>query len=147
MKATPSGWPRMSSAVVYRDAAAAIGWLCGAFGFEVRIKVEGVNGKIEHSELTYGGGVIMVAGESPDSTLSWKRPLRSPSSVAGANTQSIMFYVDDAEAHCAHARARGARIVEEPAVHDYGKEYWTDLSYGALDPEGHLWWITQRLRP
>jgi uncharacterized glyoxalase superfamily protein PhnB len=137
----------MSSAVVYRDAAAAIDWLCDAFGFEVRIKVQGLNGKIEHSELIYGGGVIMVAQESQDSTLSWKRPLRSPSGVAGANTQSIMFYVDDAEAHCAHARARGARIVEEPAVHDYGKEYWTDLSYGALDPEGHLWWITQRLRP
>jgi uncharacterized glyoxalase superfamily protein PhnB len=147
MKATPSGWPRMSSAVVYRDAAAAIDWLCDAFGFEVRIKVQGLNGKIEHSELIYGGGVIMVAQESQDSTLSWKRPLRSPSGVAGANTQSIMFYVDDAEAHCAHARARGARIVEELAVHDYGKEYWTDLSYGALDPEGHLWWITQRLRP
>jgi uncharacterized glyoxalase superfamily protein PhnB len=147
MKATPSGWPRMSSAVVYRDAAAAIDWLCDAFGFEVRIKVQGLNGKIEHSELIYGGGVIMVAQESQDSTLPWKRPLRSPSGVAGANTQSIMFYVDDAEAHCAHARARGARIVEEPAVHDYGKEYWTDLSYGALDPEGHLWWITQRLRP
>jgi len=22
----------------------------------------------------------------------------------------------------------------------------TDRSYGALDPEGHMWWVTQRLR-
>lgn len=27
-----------------------------------------------------------------------------------------------------------------------GEAYWADRSYGALDPEGHLWWITQRLR-
>jgi uncharacterized glyoxalase superfamily protein PhnB len=66
--------------------------------------------------------------------------------LGGANSQSLMFYVDDAEAHCAQARACGAHIVEEPAVHDYGDDYWSDRSYGAIDPEGHLWWITQRLR-
>ena len=33
MKPTPSDWPRMSSAVVYLDAVAAIRWLCEAFGF------------------------------------------------------------------------------------------------------------------
>ena len=56
MKATPAGWPRLSSAIVYRDAAAAIDWLCDAFGFGVRIKVEGENGRIEHCELEYGDG-------------------------------------------------------------------------------------------
>ena len=28
----------------------------------------------------------------------------------------------------------------------YGADYWADRSYGALDPEGRMWWITQRLR-
>jgi uncharacterized glyoxalase superfamily protein PhnB len=146
MKPTPSDWPRMSSAVVYQDAAAAIDWLCDAFGFEVRLKVEGDNGRIEHSELTYGEGVIMVSQESPDTERPWKRSMRSPKSLNGAATQSIMFFVDDAKAHCAQARARGARILEEPATHDYGEDYWADMSYGALDQEGHFWWITQRLR-
>jgi hypothetical protein len=36
--------------------------------------------------------------------------------------------------------------VEEPATHDHGEDYWTDRSYGALDPENHMWWIVQRLR-
>ena len=36
--------------------------------------------------------------------------------------------------------------LEEPAIHDYGEDYWSDRSYGALDLEGHVWWITQRLR-
>ncbi len=146
MKPTPSDWPRLSSAVFYQDAAAAIDWLCDAFGFSVRIKVEGANGRIEHSELTYGEGLIMVGQETADATSLWKRSMRSPKSLQGACTQSIMFFVDDAEAHCAHARARGARIVEEPAIHDYGADYWADKSYGALDPEDHLWWITQRWR-
>jgi uncharacterized glyoxalase superfamily protein PhnB len=146
MKPTPSDWPRMSSAVVYLDAVAAIHWLCEAFGFEVRIKVEGDKGQIEHSELTYGEGLIMVAQETPQAERRWKRTMRSPKSLNGATTQSIMFFVDDADAHCAHARAHGAQIIEEPATHDYGADYWSDRSYGALDPEGHLWWITQRLR-
>ncbi len=146
MKPTPAGWPRFSSSVVYQDAAAAIDWLCSAFGFEIRIKVEGENGRIEHCELGLGDGLIMLAQENPNAELVWKRSLRSPKTMNGANTQCLMFYVDDAEAHCAQARARGARIVEEPAVHDYGDDYWSDRSYGAIDPEGHLWWITQRLR-
>ena len=27
-----------------------------------------------------------------------------------------------------------------------GDDYWTDRSYGALDPEGHLWWFMQRIK-
>ena len=146
MKPTPAGWSRFSSSVVYQDAAAAIDWLCSAFGFEVRLKVEGENGRIEHCELSLGDGLIMLAQENSNAERAWKRSLRSPKSLNGANTQCLMFFVDDAEAHCAQARARGARIVEEPAVHDYGDDYWSDRSYGAIDPEGHLWWITQRLR-
>jgi uncharacterized glyoxalase superfamily protein PhnB len=146
MKPTPAGWPRFSSAIVYRDAAAAIDWLCDTFGFQIRLKVEGENGRIEHCELEYGDGLIMIAQETPQAERLWKRALRSPRSLEGANTQSLMFFVDDAEAHCAHARAKGARVIEEPALHDYGEDHFADRSYGALDLEGHVWWITQRVR-
>ena len=147
MKPPPRDWPRLSSSVFYQDAQAAIDWLCRAFGFAVRLKVEGEGGRIEHSELTYGEGLIMVGQEGGSSTeRPWKALMRSPRSVDGANTQCLMLFVDDADAHCAYARQHGARIVEEPATHDYGDDYWADRSYGALDPEGHLWWITQRVR-
>ena len=56
MKPPPRDWPRLSSSVFYQDAQAAIDWLCQAFGFAVRLKVEGEGGRIEHSELTYGEG-------------------------------------------------------------------------------------------
>lgn len=66
MKNTPKGWPRISPAIIYDDAAGAIDWLCRAFGFEIRIKVEGDKGRIEHSELVIGDGVVMVASSNTD---------------------------------------------------------------------------------
>lgn len=146
LQPTPAGWPRITSAVAYLDARAAIDWLCRAFGFQVRLLVEGEGGRIEHCELEFGDGLIMIAQESAEAPRPWKRLLRSPASCGGVMTQSLMIYVDDADAHCAHARASGARIVEEPTTHDYGADHWADRSYGAFDPEGHLWWVTQRLR-
>jgi len=109
MKPTPKGWPRISSALVYQDPARAIDWLCKAFGFEVRLKVEGDGGAIVHSELTFGEGLIMVAGETPAGL---RVLARSPRSLGGANTQSLCVYVDDAEAH--HA-GRSPRAPRSPA--------------------------------
>ncbi len=140
MKQTPKGWPRLSSALFYEDPAAAIAWICNAFDFKIRLKVDGENGAIVHSELEYGEALVMVAGASPE-----KRGA-SPQSLKGANTQSLFLYVDDIEAHCAQARAAGAKILMEPKVSDYGEDYWSDRSYQAEDPEGHLWWFAQRLR-
>jgi uncharacterized glyoxalase superfamily protein PhnB len=57
-----------------------------------------------------------------------------------------MVYVDDVDAHCARARAAGAKIDHEPSLHDYGEDYWADRSYGAHDLEQHQWWFTQRVR-
>lgn len=146
MKDTPKGWPRISSSIYYREAGKMIDWLCTAFAFEVVIKVEGENGRIEHSELTFGEGLIMICEERVGPASRWNVDMKSPQSLGGANTQGLMVYVDDVDAHCAHARAAGAKIVDEPALHDYGEAYWADRSYGAVDPEGHLWWFTQRVR-
>jgi uncharacterized glyoxalase superfamily protein PhnB len=146
IKNTPAGWPRISSAIYYQDPSKMIDWLCAAYGFKVRLKVEGENGRIEHSELTYGDGLIMVGGERTGSENRWGIDMKSPASLSRCNTQGLMVFVDDVDAHCAYARAAGATIAEEPALHDYGAEYWADRSYGAIDPEGHLWWFTQRLR-
>jgi len=143
MKPTPQGWPRISSAVYYNDAAKAIDWLCRAFGFEVRLKIEGDGGRIVHSELVYGGGLIFVAEaedrDKPDNLG------HAPAKVGGSNTQNMFIYVDDIEAHCARARAAGATICAELAVSDYGEEYWADRGYECIDAGGHHWWFAQRL--
>jgi uncharacterized glyoxalase superfamily protein PhnB len=146
MKPPPSGWPRVSSALFYDDAAAAIDWLCRAFGFEIRLKIEGDGGRIEHSELTLADGLIMVSSTGGQSERSVPLPCKSPRSLGGANTQTLCVFVDDVDAHCRRAQAAGANIVEPPATHDYGEDHWSDRSYRAEDPEGHTWWFMQRLR-
>ncbi len=145
MKATPVGWPRISAAVFYEDAAAAIDWLCDAFGFEVRLKVEGEGGRIEHSELVFGDGLIMVGGAGPGDRPGQEHMV-SPRSIHGRNTQNLCVVVDDVDAHCAHARASGAQIFRKPETMDYGDEYWSDRTYGATDLEGHQWFFMQRVR-
>ena len=144
MKNPPAGWPRISSSVFYEDAARAIDWLCRAFGFEVRLKVEGEHGRIEHSELVFGEGMIMVGGAG--GAKSGQERMVSPRSLQGKNTQVLCVVVDDVDAHCARAKAAGARIFREPQTNDYGSEYWVDRSYGAEDLEGHQWFFMQRLR-
>jgi len=146
MKKPPDGWSRISSAVFYDDAGRAIEWLCRVFGFQVRLKVEGEGGRIEHSELVFGEGLIMVASAGGKSERRVPLPCKSPRSLSGANTQSLCVCVDDVDAHCKAARAAGAKIMEEPATQDYGEQYWADRTYRAEDLEGHQWWFLQRVR-
>lgn len=140
MKETPKGWPRISSALYYDDPRAAIDWICNAFGFETRMLVEGEGGKVEHSELVFGDGLIMVADAA-------KRGFHAtPAAIDGRNTQSLLVIVDDVDRHCERARAAGAEIAMEPETHDYGDDYWADRVYQAIDLEGHCWWFSQRVR-
>jgi uncharacterized glyoxalase superfamily protein PhnB len=148
MKKTPPGWPRITPSVYYEDPRAAIDWLCRAFGFEVRLKVEGEGGRIEHSELEFGDGLITIgtAGIGDKTKEKWQQHYASPRSVEGKITQALGLFVDDVDAHHERARAAGAQICRELSTNDYGDDYWTDRTYGALDPEGHLWWFMQRMR-
>lgn len=141
MRAAPSNWPRISSALYYDDANEAIAWLCRAFGFEVRLKIEGDGGRVEHSELVFGEGLIMVGEPKPE-----RMPYARTPRQAGGNTQNIMVYVDDVEAHCRRAEAAGAKITTPLATHDYGDDYWVDRGYECEDLGGHRWWFHQRMR-
>jgi uncharacterized glyoxalase superfamily protein PhnB len=143
MKSPPSGWPRLSASVFYDDPKAAIDWLCRAFGFEVRIKIEGDDGQLHHSELIFEEAIVMVGGTGGKEP--YQQLFRSPKSAGGV-TQALGFYIDDVDAHHARAIAAGARVVRELQTNDYGVEYWADRTYGASDPEGHLWWFSQRMR-
>jgi uncharacterized glyoxalase superfamily protein PhnB len=143
MKPPPPGWPRISTALYYDDANRAIDWLCRVFGFELQLKVAGDDGTVHHSELVFGGGLVMVSESSRNERFPYRR---SPTQIEGLNTQNMMVYVDDVEAHCRHARESGAQIVSELETHDYGEDYWTDRAYQCKDLGGHHWWFCERLR-
>jgi uncharacterized glyoxalase superfamily protein PhnB len=140
-KAPPKGWPRISSSLAYTNANAAIDWLCKAFGFEVQLKVEGDNGKVAHSELVLGGGLISI-GDAEGKGRDW---YKSPKLLGGC-TQALCIYIDDVDTHCERARTAGATIAMEPKTTDYGDGYWVDRTYEAVDHEGHHWWFVQRLQ-
>ncbi len=118
--------------LTYKDAKAAIEWLCNAFGFEKKMVVETDDGKIGHAELTCNGIMIMLG--SSDSGSEWSKLIRHPSDIAGFETQSPYIIVDDPDAHYERAIKHGARIAIDIKAEDYGGK-----NYSCYDPEGHLW--------
>ena len=113
--------------LIYPDVRAAVDWLGKAFGFVERVRI----GENHRSQLMVGdGGAVIIGDVRYD-----RRPPR-----AGEITHSVMVRVDDARAHCEHARANGARILEEPTDHVYGERQYT-----AEDFAGHQWTFSQTL--
>jgi uncharacterized glyoxalase superfamily protein PhnB len=143
MREPPRGYPRIASSIFYENGASAIDWLCRAFGFEVRLKVEGEGGRIEYSELAFAGGLIHV-GEA--SGRDGRAFASSPRGVNGSNTQAVAIFVDDVDGMCERARAAGGIIAKQPTTTDYGDDYWADRTCEVVDPEGHHWWLVQRMR-
>lgn len=113
----------------YDDAPAAIEWLCRAFGFSKRLVVPGPDGGIRHSELSLGGGVIMVSSARP------KEDRLSPRSLPGVN-QAIAVRIDDPDAHFARAIRAGATVLREPRDEEFGSR-----GYMVKDLEGHHWYF------
>jgi uncharacterized glyoxalase superfamily protein PhnB len=114
----------------YRDARRAMEFLVAAFGFEKRAAYEGKDGAIEHAELTFGNGMIMLGTARESGTGLY---LKHPDQTGGPTT-GIYLVVTDADAHYARARAAGATIVREPVTQDYGGR-----DYACRDPEGYIW--------
>lgn len=117
----------------YRDAAAAIEWLCAAFGFE-KHAVYADGATVHHAELTYGRGMIMLGSVDNDSE--WGRRIVQPDEIGGRETQACSVIVADADVHYARAKAAGARIEVELADQDYGGR-----AYSCRDLEGRIWWF------
>jgi uncharacterized glyoxalase superfamily protein PhnB len=120
---------RIIPALRYRDAAAAIDWLCNAFGFSKHMVVPGEGGRIAHAQLALGNGMIMLG----DVGTEYGRLVAAPEKGAPV-TQGIYVVVDDADAHYARAKAAGAEIVIDIKTEDYGGR-----GYTARDLEGHVW--------
>lgn len=117
-------------ALRYRDAAAAINWLCRTFGFEEHLVVPGENGAIAHAQLTLGDAMIMLgSGHGGDYDKLLVHPVD-----AGGVTQAPYIVVAAVDDHYARAKAAGAEIVLEIADQDYGGRL-----YSCRDPEGHVW--------
>ena len=115
----------------YRDARSAINWLCNAFGFEEHLVVPGDGGRIEHAQLTFGNGMIMLGSARDDEFGKLQAPPGSPDAVV---CQSPYIIVPAIEQHYRNAVEAGARVVMPLTAEDYGGK-----NYSCRDPEGYLW--------
>jgi uncharacterized glyoxalase superfamily protein PhnB len=120
--------PAVIPVLVYPDVRAAVEWLETAFGFVERVRI----GDNHRSQLSFGDRGALIVGDV-------RHERRSP--LPGEETHSVVVRVDDARAHCEHARARGARILKEPTDYEYGER-----QYEAEDPAGHRWIFSETLR-
>ena len=108
----------------YDDAHAAIAFLETAFGAERHAFHTTGDGSVEHAELRFGNGIVMLSSARPDVPAT---------RGAGGRGTGLYIAIDDPDAHCAQARAAGAEIVSEPEDLGYSREY------SARDPEGNAW--------
>ena len=114
--------------LVYPDVRAAVAWLETAFGFEERVRI----GDSHRAQLRVGSdGAVVVADVRGGQV--------APS--GGVVTQLVKVRVPDVDEAFVRARDHGARVVEEPATHEYGERS------GVLeDLGGHRWELTQTVR-
>jgi uncharacterized glyoxalase superfamily protein PhnB len=112
--------------LIYPDVRAAVEWLDTAFGFAERVRI----GEDHRAQLSFGDGAVIVADVRGE-----RRPPRP-----GESTHSVLVRVDDARAHCRHAREHGARILMEPTDFEYGER-----QYSAEDLAGHHWTFSETL--
>jgi uncharacterized glyoxalase superfamily protein PhnB len=119
--------PTVTPVLVYPDVREAVAFLQTAFGFVERVQI----GESHRSQLRFGEGAVIVGDVRGE-----RRPPRP-----GEETHSVVVRVDDARAHCEHARAHGATIRMEPTDFEYGER-----QYEAEDPAGHRWTFSETLR-
>jgi PhnB protein len=119
-------YSRIDPWVISRDTDAEIEFVSRAFGAQERgTRVLNADGTVGHAEVELGDSVVMMFDAQPG----W------PDLPA-----HLRVYVDDVQATVDHAVAAGARVVTRP----------TELAFGervarVRDPQGHLWWIHERV--
>jgi uncharacterized glyoxalase superfamily protein PhnB len=108
----------------YRDPQAAIDWLVTVLGFTPHIVELDDDGKVDHAELRFGTGIIMLGnvreglGTSPG--------------------EGLYYYVDDVDGYYAQVRAAGGEIATE--LHDSFHGNGT-REFHVRDLEGRPWYI------
>ncbi|MFI4873949.1 MAG: VOC family protein [Blastopirellula sp. JB062] len=123
------------SCLRYRNASAAIDWLCTAFSFEPHAVYRGEGDTIAHAQLSYpGGGMVMLGSAEQDSD--WSTFIKQPDEIGGCETQSVYLIASDPDAIYAQAKQAGAEIIVKIKDEDYGGR-----GFSCRDLEGRIWTI------
>jgi uncharacterized glyoxalase superfamily protein PhnB len=123
-RAAPREIARLSIGLHYEDPAAAARWLARAFQLGSWSGIPAEGEEPEWIELHHGNVALLLFeldGQRPRDALV---------------THEIWLYVDDLDAHFAHAKAAGAKILSQ--IHQHGYR-----AYSAEDLEGRRWTFAQ----
>jgi uncharacterized glyoxalase superfamily protein PhnB len=129
--------PQCCPSLFYDDVARAVRFLVEAFGLEERFVDRSPSGKIEHAQLGYGSGVVMLGATG---SYAGYRPRKSPEALGGLNA-GVYLFVDDVDAHARRAAQAGAKILMQPT-----DMHWGDRLYCAEDEEGQFWMFARQTR-
>lgn len=125
--ATPAAG-QIWAGIVSHDAPALIRFLVEVFGFEAQLVVEDQPGIVEHSQIRWPeGGIVMVStAERGDNRFS-RRPV---------GQENLYVVTPDPGRVLERCRAAGLALVQEPSSPDYDP---AGMSFTVADPDGNLW--------
>jgi uncharacterized glyoxalase superfamily protein PhnB len=115
-------------------AADATAWYGRALGAREAGRIVLPDGRLIHVELAFGDLTVMVADEFPE----WGS--LGPAALGGTYG-AVYLSCDDVDAAWARAVGAGATVVRPLA-----DAFWGERDGQLLDPFGHRWGLTQRLR-
>ena len=125
--------PDIYARLAYNDELAAVDYLTRVFGLvEIREARSEYDGQFL-CWLRVGTGMVMLGRANPD-----VHHIHSPLD-SGLTTVMLNVYVQDVDAHHAHAVAEGADITLE-----LGDAFFGERRYEAVDLEGHRWHFGER---
>ncbi|NVJ06527.1 VOC family protein [Myxococcus sp. AM001] len=128
----PEG-PRLSLALVLKDASAALDFYTRAFGAKEKYRLTEPSGRVGHAEMDLGGVTLMVADEYPE------YGIVGPQS-RGGTTCSLNLRVEDVDAAAQRAIDAGATL-ERPIQN----EFYGERAAHLRDPFGHRWALNARI--
>ena len=128
--------------LAYENGPAAMEWLVRVFGFRERARMLDEAGRLAHGELDTGGGLVMLATPSP----AYEGPRKHRQHCERAQQWSmvpwvidgVLVFVEDIDAHFAHAQREGADILSALEAGPPARRY------RAEDLEGHRWMFMAR---
>ena len=129
VKPIPDNYPQIGVTLRIGGANEALQYYTHVFGGKVRMRLDMPDGRIGHSEVKIGRGLIMVSDEYPE--MNMVGPI-----TIGQTSVTLQIYVKDVDATLALAAKAGGKILR-PATN----EFYGDRSAMLEDPFGYVWMI------